>query len=112
MDYKYIHNSQEKQVFRMPSVPNVDRAEKSGKLIGWDVRMEIDVTRADNILNGSQWKYPIKNFPKQHFDNRYTEQQVISHFLNRNTPAGIEIKKEEYIAIKEAYEIDAKSNHA
>lgn len=114
MSYKYIHNSQDKQVFRMPLTPSVDRkTDNKGRHTGWYVRMEMDVTRADNVLNGSQWTYPIKERRDQYFDGqRYTEQQVIDSFLARSKPDGVEVEKEEYIEIKESYENEAKSNHA
>ena len=107
MDFKYIHNIKNKQVFCVPLNPNVVKNIGTG---GWSVSMEISTMIAGNRINRDRsWEKPLRLFPEQLFNDNYTEKQVISHFLSNNTPIGVEISKDEYSLYYEKYKEESKN---
>jgi hypothetical protein len=103
--YKYRHSKDSKTVYRYPKELIItEQRNKQGKRIGWEVGMQIDITRADNILNRNQWKYPTSDYPTQQFDAHYQRPQVISYFLMRHEPSGDDITQPEYDLLRKKYE--------
>jgi hypothetical protein len=116
MEYKYYHNAELKAVYRAPVQPQLheimDKSKR--KIIGWAVSMKIEITRADNVLSGTQWKYPIADYPQQSFENignRYDDREiVVSHFHMHHDPNGNEIDENTYLELKTEYEKQAREN--
>lgn len=109
MHYKYIHDAGNGVVYRLPTDLTVsEQRDRKGKRIGWSVRMEIEITRADNRLINNQWEHPIASIPEQHFDDRYSQEQVISYFHMHHDPHGDEISEDTYSALKQEYEAKAR----
>ena len=104
--YKYRHDIANRTVYRFPSEPTVlEQRDKKGNRTGWSVKMAIDITRADNKLNGSQWKHATSAYPSQQFDPHYkTKAEVVSYFLMRHAPDGGEITEEQYELVQANYE--------
>lgn len=115
---KYLHNAELKTVYRFPVQPRaremMDKSKR--KIIGWNVSMEISITRADNVLSGNQWKYPIADCPQQYFENignRYNNREiVVLHFHRNHDPKGTEIDKDTYLKLKTEYENQARTRKA
>lgn len=108
--YKYIHDAQNRVVYKIPNEPTViDQNDKHGKRTGWSVNMEILITRADNRLNSHRWQHPISAYPSQSFDAHHTKEEVISHFLMSHEPDGDDISLEQYTALQAQYEAIARN---
>mgnify|MGYP006286741161 CR=1 FL=1 len=106
MDYRYFHNSETQTVYRIPMHPNVDeeRDKKTKRIICWLVKMEISLTRADNVLVNNHWKYPWNEYPQQKFEAlRYTKELAISYSYERHTPKCEEINQETYQSLAIEY---------
>ncbi|TSA40438.1 MAG: hypothetical protein D4R63_06090 [Methylococcaceae bacterium] len=113
MDYRYFHNSETETVYRIPTQPNVDEQldQKTKKIIRWLVRMEISLTRADNIFVSGHWKYPWNEYPQEKFEAiQYTKELAISYFYERYTPKGEEINQETYQSLTTKYKIRNRAN--
>ena len=111
MTYICYHDAENRIVYRIPDEPTIhEQRDRRQRLIGWSVSMSYDITRADNVLVGSQWKHPVMGCPNQHFDNRYNRQQVISYFKMHHNPKGVEIDEETYRFLKAQYETQALQN--
>ncbi len=107
--YKYLHDQDARTVFRVPMEPQVNQQMRRGKPVGWHVSMEFSITRGDNFMEGSQWKYPTSAYPVQHLDAHYTREQAVSYFRMHHEPRGSEISEGEYKLLHEKYENEAKS---
>ena len=106
--YKYLHDVAARTVYRVPVEPQVtEQNDNHGKRTGWQVRMEYDITCADNQLTGNRWKYATSAYPDQHLDSRYTKEQAVSFFRMRHEPHGDEITESEYEALRQQYEAEA-----
>jgi hypothetical protein len=70
--YQYVHDSSNKRVYRFPIQPQVTPTlVGKGRKVYHYVRMQIDIVRADNVLSGNQWKYPVSEYPSFTYDDRY-----------------------------------------
>lgn len=109
--YKYRHSKDNKTVYRYPiELTITEETGKHGKRIGWAVCMQIDITRADNVINITQWKYPTSDYPIQHFSAHYERSQIISYFFKNHEPSGDDITQSEYDQLKDKYEDVARKN--
>lgn len=109
--FKYIHDQENKTVYKVPNNPTVHEVrDKKGKLTSWSIHMEVDITRADNVLRANQWKHPTSSYPRQHFDNRYDRDEAIHYFKLNNEPDGTEISEADYTVLQRAYEATARMN--
>lgn len=107
MEYKYIHDATAKIVYRFPKVPEISsKQDRKGHIITYTASMEVEITRADNVLRNSQWKYPVREYPKQHFENianRYNEELVSSYFHQHHDPHGEVIDEKQYEELRKKY---------
>jgi hypothetical protein len=111
MIYVYYHDAENRIVYCVPDEPIIhEQRDSRQRLVGRSVSMNYDITRADNVLVGSQWKHPVMGCPNQYFDNRYNRQQVISYFKIHHNPKGVEIDEERYRLLKAQYETQALQN--
>ena len=87
--YLFFHEPEAKIVYRCRAEPEVIERHHRGKISGWLVRLDTDVTRADNWLESTnQWHFPVLDSRQQEFDYpRYSREQAISWFLQRHSPA-------------------------
>lgn len=110
MHYKYIHDAENRVVFRFPINPTVsEQKDNKGRRISWSVQMEIEITRADNRLVNNRWEHPIASFPQQHFEaQRYSQERVISYFHMHHDPRGEELSEDAYSSLKQEYETMAR----
>lgn len=107
MDYSYLHNSEERRVYKVPKVPNVSVTAKSG----FHVSMSYSDIRASNRLVPAtgQWEHAVQPFVEQFFDHpAHTKERAIAFFMSRHTPKGELISEEEYIRLADQYESEAK----
>jgi len=86
-----------------------------GRLSGWQVRLETDVTRADNWLESSnQWHFPVLELRQQEFEfPRYSIKESVSWFLRRHSPATwntVEIDSPTYAVLEAEYKAQASNN--
>lgn len=110
MNYKYTHDTTLRTVSRFPSEPKFRERNIGGKLTGWIVSMDVDITRAGNRLIGSQWEQSTSYCVSQDFfANQYSRDQMISYFYRKHTPKGEEITEEIYLALKKEYDDEAKA---
>lgn len=110
MQFKHKHHAGNEVVYRFPINPKVsEQRDRKGERINWSVRMEIEITRADNRLINNRWEYPVASFPEQHLDARYSREQVISYFHMHHSPHGDEISEDAYKVLKQEYEAKARS---
>lgn len=111
MKFIYLHDAENKSVYRVPAEPKVvEQKDRKQRLVGWLVSMTYEITRADNVLVGSQWKHPILGCPNQLFEHRYNREQAISYFHMHHNPSGVEIDEETYYILKTQYETLALQN--
>lgn len=87
--YSYFHNPSTRTVYRCRTEPDVVEIVHRRKLVGWRIKREIEITRADNWLEASgQWHFPVLDLPVQEFEYpRYTRELAVSYFLSRNSAA-------------------------
>jgi len=116
MSFQYFHDEAFGIVYRIPKQPQIyEKLDKySQTIIAWTVRMEIEITRTDNVLlDNNTWKYAVSEYPEQHFENignRYNEERVISYFYRRHAPKALEIGEDRYMALRKKYENIARKN--
>jgi len=113
--YKYFHDPSSKTVYRCRSDPQVTELKFRGRLSGWQVSLDTDVTRADNWLaSSSQWHFPVLELRQQEFEfPRYSREQAVSWFLQRHSPAQwntIEIDEPTFDALESEYKAQALKN--
>lgn len=109
--FKYLHDAENRIVYQAPAEPTVvEQMSNRGLRIGWSARMEIRIICADNRLIGTLWQHATSAYPTQTFDPRYSKEQVISFFLNRHTPQGIPITREQFDQLQAQYEASAKQH--
>lgn len=88
--YKFFHDFESNAVYRCRAKPDVVERTHRGRLIGWQVRLVIDITRADNWLDSSNhWHFPNADHRTQEFDHPYSRDQAVSWFLLRHSPEAI-----------------------
>lgn len=106
----YLHDEAKRTVYRFPSQPTVSEQKHRGKLAGWKVWMQVDITRADNHLQANgRWEHATFEIPDQHFEaSRYSREEAIRWFLTNHEPEGKSIAEDEYSRLKAAYEAQAK----
>lgn len=109
--FKFVHDEANKIVYRYPTEPTVieTTSGRNKKRIGWNVHMEMSITRADNSLNGHRWDKPTSEHVRQSFDAHYTRDQVISYFHMHHAPDGDEISEDVYVSLQAAYEAEARA---
>ena len=113
--YCFFHAPEKKTLYRCPSAPEVTERRSRGKLIGWRVSLNVDVTRADNWLDSTnKWHFKVIDIREHDFDcNRYSAEQAVSWFLVRNSPANwktVEVDAETYAALEAEYSAIASQN--
>lgn len=113
--YCFFHAPEEQILYRCRSAPEVSERRSRGKLIGWRVSLNVEVTRADNWpVSANKWHFEVLNIREQEFDYpRYTSEQAVSWFLVRNSPANwktVEVDAETYAALEEKYSAIALQN--
>ncbi len=103
--YKYVHDEENRRVFRFPSSPEVtvQRVGRNKKTIWHYVRMRIDITRADNVLTHNQWLYPTMELPNFTCDDRYGADEAAYYFMRNYSPRGVEINEEQYKNLSKFY---------
>lgn len=111
MAYKYFHNLKNRTVCRVEDPSTHESKSSQGEHRGWYISTRVLITRADNVLEGSRWKYPTSGVPHDNFGKRYSKEDVIMYFMGRVcADYGSEISSDEYEKLKERYETEAKSN--
>jgi hypothetical protein len=113
--YKFFHDPKAKIVFRCRAEPDVVERKSRGKLSGWQVRLDTDITRADNWLESTtQWYFAVRDVLQKEFDYPpYSREQAISWFLQRNSPANwntVEIDPQTYAVFEAEYKAQALNN--
>ncbi len=113
--YRFFYDAASKIVYRCRSEPQVLERKHRGKLTGWQVYLETDVTRADNWLESpNRWHFPIMEPRQQEFDYpRYTREQAIDCFMQRHSPKRwntVEIDAQIYKEIETEYKARALNN--
>jgi hypothetical protein len=103
MEYTYYHDAENKIVYRLPMTPDVSEVREKHNFVGWLVRLEISVVRADNKLVNGRWTEPWSEFPQQEFSSRYTKELAVSYFYNRQTPKCELIDQTLYDRLAEEY---------
>lgn len=84
--FKYFHDPAAEVVYRQPVCPKLIKRSHNGKLTGWHLSLNIDITRADNWIESSgQWHYPVIDIQTQEFDKPYSQEDAISFFLMRHS---------------------------
>jgi hypothetical protein len=106
MEYKYFHDEKKQTVYRMPMTPDV--FDSTGE---WSIHLQIDISRADNVMVGNHWKYPWGEPHQQTLSSKYTKEQAISFFYDRATPKCEEIDEESYKKLSAKYSSISESNH-
>ena len=117
MNYIYFHDPIERILFRHSSLPEVVDERPGGKLVGWKIRLRIDIVRSDNWLDLSgRWHFATFEYPDQYFDSsQYSREIAQSNFMERNFAArrsacSEEIDKARYDQLKGTYEASAYAN--
>ena len=114
--YKFYHDPKSRMVFHCKDEPDAISRTHRGKLIGWQVRLEINITRADNWFDSpNHWHFPIQDPNVQDFDHPYTREQAISSFHLRHSPKAIfpdavEVSESEYKRLEAEYDQMAHNN--
>lgn len=113
--YSFFHDPKARIVYRCRTEPEVTERRYRGKISGWSVRLDIDVTRADNWLEApNQWHFPTRDPREQPFDYpRYSREQAVSFFRQRHSPSQwdtIEIDEPTYKVLAAEYEALALKN--
>ncbi len=113
MAYKYFHDAIAKTVYRVDDDPNIlENKDGLGRGRPWYISTKVDITRADNVLIKNQWRYETSKIHAEHFDRKYSRDEVISYFMSRIYPHNCtEITSEEYDALKTKYDTEARSRH-
>jgi len=112
MEFKYFHDTEKQTVYRMLTQAIIieQRDTRNKKNSGWSLRMQIELTRADNSLVNNHWKYPCGEFPQQYFDARYSKESALAYFYERYTPRCQEIDCATYRTLMIEYEAKARAN--
>ena len=108
--YKYIHDIENRIVYRHPEEPNVqEEKDRKGNRTGWWISMTVDITKAENKLHNNQWDYPTSAYPRQHLHVQYPKEIAIYHFMNNHAPRGAEILQAEYEKLHTEYDAEARA---
>lgn len=108
---QYLHDATNRIVYQVSDEPTVvEQTSNRGLRTGCTVRMEIRITRADNKLVGTQWQHATSAYPTQTFGPHWSKEQAISFFLNRHTPQGIPITREQFDQLQSQYEAIAQQH--
>lgn len=111
MAYKYFHDPQNRTVYRVDEPSITENKDRRGQRRSWYIRTEVHITRADNVLTGSQWKYKVFDPRGKYFNRKYSREDVIEYFMSRVYPQNcLEISSEEYEVLQRQYETDARNN--
>lgn len=110
-NFKYVHDIGRFVVYKFPVEPRVIESIERKKRVGWQVSMEVEITRRDNRLVGGRWELAVADFPSQYFDSHYSREDVIFYFYMRHTPKGIEISEDEYLPLRDMYYSEAIGNN-
>lgn len=104
-NFKYVHDEANKRVYKIPTSPTVTerRQGRGSKLVGRDVRMNVEVVRADNLLVGNQWKYPTLEPLHQFLESKYSEDEAVYYFTRNHEPRGVKITREQFDALAKQY---------
>lgn len=113
--YSYCHNPSTRTLYRCRTEPDVVEIVHRRKLVGWRIKLEIAITRADNWLEASgQWHFPVLHLPVQEFEYpRYTQELAVFYFLSRNSPTkhgAEEIDAAIYASLESEYQSCALNN--
>lgn len=104
--FQYVHVVTEQMVYRFPLrpqvIPQLVGKSKTKKIYHY-VRMEITITRADNVLSGHRWKYPTSDYPSFTYDDRYNADEAERYFMLHYAPRGESIIKEDYEKLASQY---------
>jgi hypothetical protein len=110
MKFKYVHDAVKEIVYRFPVEPKIQQRKKGRILGAWVVSMDIDITRADNRLDGNRYQFATTDRPCQYFENnRYSRDRMISHFLTHHEPIGEKITEDIYMMLRQKYEARIKN---
>ena len=111
MAYRHFHDSQNKMVYKVDEPSIIENKDKRGQRSSWYISTKVHITRADNVLTGSQWKYKILDLRYKYFKPKYSRENVIEYFMSRVYPRNcLEISSEEYDVLQKQYETDARNN--
>lgn len=114
--YRFFHDLESNAVYSCRAEPDVIQRMHRGKLIGWQIRLVIDITRADNWLDSSNhWHFPAADHRVQEFDHPYSREQAVSWFLLRHSPEAIypnavQIDEATFRVLSTEYDDAARSN--
>ena len=103
MNYKYMHDTEGRVLYRFPALPNIIEQKQGGVRTGWRVQMDIIITHAQNRLVNNRLEHPTSENAEQDFARHYERDQVISFFYSHHSPKGTEISKAEYDQILNEY---------
>jgi hypothetical protein len=55
MEYQYIHDEGAKTIYKFPKIPRISsKRDRNGNVITFSASMEIEITRADNVIVNSK----------------------------------------------------------
>lgn len=101
----YVHNLADRILYEFPDQPTVsEETDKRGLRLGWVAEMQISITRPDNNIIGSQWKYAIMDIGRAHYPAHYSRIQVIDSFRLHHEPRGESIPETQFKVLKVEYE--------
>ena len=105
--------------FHDPSIPQVahvpDKLEVYERDQHWNIRVEVEITRADNWLTDEhRWAKPTTAIPRDsYYKPNYSLEDAKGYFHTNNLSGfGSEISEKEYRELKAEYERRARSNKA
>ena len=111
MIHKYFHDTQNKIVYRIDEPSINEEKDGRGQRRRWHISTDVHITRADNVLIGSQWKHNVLRPRRKYFNRKYSREDVIGYFMSRVYPQNcLEISSEEYEVLQRQYETEAKNN--
>lgn len=103
MPCSYIHDQSNKTIYRIHMPPSVTERAIKGRNTGWFLRLDFDIVRDDNRMDGASALFNVREIKTQEFGPGYSKEDAISYFLARHSPKGIEISSEEYTELEKQY---------
>ena len=109
--FKSFHDPQNKIVYKVDEPSITENKDRKGNRSGWFIHTQVHITRADNVLTNNLWKYKTSDTRFEHFNRKYSREDVIMYFMGRVYPQNcLEISSEEYEILQGQYETAAKKN--
>ncbi len=111
--YTYVHDLSARTVYKFIAPKIRDETDNRRRVTGWSFSLDIQVTRADNLLQAGTWLHPTGNNPTQSFDkSRYSREIALSYFRQLHEPKGVVIDENAYALLYAEYDGMARSKKA